>query len=92
MRRYGSKKAPKGASTQMFRSLSPTDQVEGVKKLRASGLPIEAIADLTGLVEGDVGRMLDTPFGLAAPKREGTTVCRYCYFTPDKCICDGEGK
>ena len=32
----------------------------------------------------------ETHFGLAATKQEGTTVCRYCYFTPDKCICSGD--
>ena len=26
-------------------------------------------------------------FGEVAAKAEGTTICRYCYQTPDKCIC-----
>lgn len=89
MRRYGSKKVPKGASTRTFAMLSAHDQIAQVKKLRASRMSVEAIVQLTGLSYERVTNMLVGPLGLAAPKREGTTICRYCYFTPDKCICDG---
>jgi hypothetical protein len=88
MRRYGSKKVPKGASTRNFALLSASDQKDSVRKLKASGLTNAAIAQLSGLSVHEVDDML--PFCLAAPKREGTTICRYCYFTPDKCICEGE--
>ena len=33
-------------------------------------------------------RIFKPKFGEIGIKKEGTTVCRYCYFTPDKCICE----
>ena len=60
MRRYGSKKVRKGASTQSFSLLSAAEQIERVKKLHASKVPVQAIADLTGLGTQRVMQMLES--------------------------------
>ena len=57
--RYGSKKVRKGASTEGFALLSPSEQIERVKKLKASKLSDEAIAQLTGLGKLQIWQMLE---------------------------------
>lgn len=58
-RRYGSSKVRKGASTEAFMLLSTEEQVKRVKKLKASRLTDEAIAQLTGLGKLQIWQMLE---------------------------------
>jgi hypothetical protein len=58
-RRYGSPKVRKGASTEGFALLSRSEQIERVKKLKASRLSDEAIAQLTGLGKLEIHAMLE---------------------------------
>ena len=50
---------PKGASTAGFMLLSHDEQVARVKKLKASRLTDEAIAQLTGLGKLQISQMLE---------------------------------
>lgn len=34
-----------------------------------------------------MGEAVGSRFGLAAPKREGTNICRFCYWPIEECIC-----
>ena len=61
MRRYGSKTVPKGSSTRLFLMLSTAEKIERVKKLHASNMSVEAIAQLTGLGTLAVTQMLRYP-------------------------------
>jgi hypothetical protein len=60
-RQHGSKKVPKGSSTQPFTLLSEDEQKNAVMKLAASGLSIDAIAQLTGLGTLEITQMLESP-------------------------------
>jgi hypothetical protein len=58
-RQYGSKKVRRGASTEGFMLLSADEQIQRVKKLKASKLSDEAIAQLTGLGKLQIWQMLE---------------------------------
>jgi len=60
MRRYGAKRVPAGSSTLAFRLLTPTEQAERVKKLKASKLSDEAIAQITGLGRLEIWQILNS--------------------------------
>ena len=56
---------PKGSSTRHFALLSEGEQRESVRKLKASGMTDEAVAQLTGLGKLQIWQMLE-------PKEGGT--------------------
>jgi len=70
MRRYGAKKVPKGASTRNFALLSATEQRDSVRKLKASGMTDEAVAQLTGLGKLEVHAYWRMKMGLFGPSHE----------------------
>ena len=48
---------PKGSSTRHFALLSAGEQRESVRKLKASGMTDEALAQLTGLARPTIAQM-----------------------------------
>jgi hypothetical protein len=56
----GRKAIPAGAATRQFALLSPTEKLQAVRRLSASGVKPAAIGQLTGLSVAEVRALLES--------------------------------